>query len=75
MSRSATDNFLVGQFRQKIPDSKLPTNRDVLKFMFPKKSGVNISSEKPFNVSMTFLIPLIINTLLKILISHLIAGI
>ena len=37
-SRSTTDKFLVGQIKDHIPTNQLPTNRDVLKYLFFKKN-------------------------------------
>ena len=37
MSRSSTKKFLVGQFCDNVPESQLPTGRDVLKFLYHKK--------------------------------------
>ena len=46
MSRSSTQKFLVGQFRDFIPDNQLPTEKDVLKFLFHKKHAEYLKSEK-----------------------------
>ena len=43
-SRSSTERFLVGQIRDKIPDIQLPTNRDVLKFLYYKKHALKNKS-------------------------------
>ena len=46
MSRSSTEKFLVGQFKDHIPDDKLPTVLDVLKYLFFKKHEEALKSAK-----------------------------
>ena len=46
MSRSTTQKFLVGQFSDKLPGSQLPTEKDVLKFLFHKKHEESLKNKK-----------------------------
>ena len=47
MSRSTTQKFIVGQFRDKIPQDKLPTEKDVLKYLFYQKYEESKSKKIP----------------------------
>ena len=46
-SRSSTAIFLLGQTSDHIPTQQLPTNHDVLKFLFYKKQEYMKTSKKP----------------------------
>ena len=46
MSRSSTKKFLVGQFCDNVPESQLPTGRDVLKFLYHKKYEESLKSRQ-----------------------------
>ena len=45
-SRSSTERFLVGQIKDHIPDKQLATKRDVLKYLFYKKSSALEKTKK-----------------------------
>ena len=57
-SRSSTEKFLVGQTREYIPDNKLPTNRDVLKYLFFKHQEESNKSKKTPAISDLICCPL-----------------
>ena len=42
-----TYKFLIGAISDKLPDNQLPTGRDVLRFLFHKKSVAGVNKQKP----------------------------
>ena len=58
MSRSKTQKFIVGQFRDEIPQDKLPTERDVLKFLFHKQHEESLKSKKSPSIQALICCPL-----------------
>ena len=57
-SRSSTHRFLVGQIEGSIPNNKLPTCRDVIKYLFYKKHTAQQKSKKTPAVTRLICCPL-----------------
>ena len=57
-SRSSTHRFLVGQIEDQIPNNKLPTNRDVIKYLFYKKHAAQQKLKKTPSVTQLICCPL-----------------